>query len=69
MDRGTSPWGCKRVGHDLATKQQQSRYKVSLLLQVRSNSMTKTGTLRLKRKMVVYIIGKFYHAVSIFILL
>ena len=65
MDRGTSPWGCKRVGHDLATKQQQSRYQMSLLLQVRSNSMTKTDTLRLKRKMVVYILGKFYPAVSI----
>ena len=60
-----SPWGCKRVGHDLATKQQQSRYQMSLLLQVRSNSMTKTGTLRLKRKMVIYILGKFYPAVSI----
>ena len=28
MDRGAwpaiSPWGCKRVGHDLATKQQQA---------------------------------------------
>ena len=22
---GYSPWGCKRVGHDLATKQQQSQ--------------------------------------------
>ena len=21
--RATSPWGCKRVGHDLATKRQQ----------------------------------------------
>ena len=64
MDRGTSPWGCKRVEHDLATKQ-QSRYQVSLLLQVRSYSVTETGTLRLKRKLVVYILGKFYHAISI----
>ena len=22
---GYSPWGCKRVGHDLATKQQQAQ--------------------------------------------
>ena len=24
---GYSPWGCKRVGHDLATKQQQTKEK------------------------------------------
>ena len=53
-----------RAAYDLATKQQQSRYQVTLLLEVRSNSVSKTGKLRLKRKTVVYILGKFYHASS-----
>ena len=26
-----SPWGCKRVGHDLATKQQQQKFNYSFL--------------------------------------
>ena len=26
---GYSPWGCKRAGHDLATKQQQPVYTVN----------------------------------------
>ena len=26
-----SPWGCKRVGHDLATKQQQQKFNYTFL--------------------------------------